>query len=147
MSCAGWRHTGFAEDLFWQADPQASFCRSYANRKLLYLSYERKPVLSRYLFGPAGGWLRTTDTRLSLSAAGPSAASFSSFFWFSPWWILPGLSDAHFNLDAGFDSMQHSCSMIVHTLVDKESDVFTFSTDRRNDRHNDLGGIIERIIL
>ena len=36
--------------------------------------------VSGYIFGPPGGWLRTTDTRLSLSAAGPSAASFSSFF-------------------------------------------------------------------
>ena len=40
--------------------------------------------------------------------------------------------------------------MIVHTLLDRESDVSTFSTDRRNDRRIDLADItqgIERIIL
>ena len=45
-----------------------------------------------------------------------------------------------FQPDDGFDSMQHSCSMMVHTLVDKESDGSNFSIDRRIDRRDDLTG-------
>ena len=144
---------------FWNklADPhdicqsQLAFCKSSANRKLLCKSYQHWPVLSPATFLVHRGngyaqqiraWVYQLPVVLPPS---PSLVYGDTNVWVlccsHTLMVFTRPIRCTFQPDEGFDSMEHSCSMMVHTLVDKESDGSTFFIDLRIDRRNDLTGI------